>query len=57
MSQFLKHDLIFLTYEFAVYNQTESINYRDFKIINYAELEVDILQFQWNDIFELNNCL
>lgn len=48
---FSKHDLIFLTYDFQLNNTPISFSYRDFKHINYTQLDFEFNHIDWNIIY------
>ena len=54
MSNFLQHDLIFLTYDFQFKKApVKPIFCRDFKNINYEELECAIFTVDWNILYKM----
>lgn len=50
---FSKHDMLFLTYKFFTHVQDMPIAYRDFKHINYSELELATNAVNWDRIFRI----
>lgn len=46
-SCFSKHDLIFLAYDFRVVAERDEVYYRDFRNLNYADLEEKVSRIDW----------
>lgn len=52
---FSKHDLIFLTYDLEVTTKNTLIEYRDFKNVDYSQLNTEIENINWDIIYETND--
>lgn len=52
---FSKHDLIFLTYDLDVNQQSSNITYRDFKNINWNLLHQHVEEISWDTIYRLDS--
>lgn len=50
-SLFSKHDLIFITYDYQIEVQSQTISYRDFKNIDNISLETELSTTPWNQVF------
>lgn len=52
---FSKHDLIYTTFKFNItlHNPDETYQYRDFKNIDYDELNYAVYNTNWNHVFDL----
>lgn len=50
---FSKHDLIFMTYNYNAKHFDETLSYRDFRNLNHFELEVNLNNLCWSDMYDM----
>lgn len=54
-SCFSKHDLVFVTYDFALDQKEHSYTYRDFKNLNYSLLNENFSKTDWNNVYHMTS--